>query len=149
MRRLYAESFAPWCDKARWALDHHRVAYDYVQHVPLMGELPLRLAARRPLGRVTVPLLVDDGQVLMDSFEIARHFVLGGRVERAAPWIGPALRFAAQSYRVDEGVTVASRFLDAAEETGVSIAPETRVDVLIALVGFHEHEGRREEERRR
>jgi glutathione S-transferase len=73
MRRLYAESFAPWCDKARWALDHHGVAYDYVEHVPLMGELSLRLAARRPLGRVTVPLLVDDRQVLMDSFEIARH----------------------------------------------------------------------------
>jgi tetratricopeptide (TPR) repeat protein len=83
------------------------------------------------------------------AFEIARHFVHAGRIERASPWIAPALRFAAQSYRVDEGVTVASRFLDAAEETGASVAPETRIDVLIALVGFHEHEGRREEERRR
>lgn len=59
MARLYAESFAPWCEKARWALDHHRVPYDYTEHLPMIGELRLRSAARKWSGRVTVPLLVD------------------------------------------------------------------------------------------
>jgi glutathione S-transferase len=71
--RLFAESFAPWCEKARWALDHHGVAYRWREHVPLVGEPALRLAARRWRGGVTVPLLVVDGLVLMDSFAIARH----------------------------------------------------------------------------
>ncbi len=82
MARLYAEHFAPWCEKARWALDHHRVAYRYTEHLPLLGELVLRVAARRPVGRVTVPLLVDGDAVLMDSFAIARH---AERIGRGAP----------------------------------------------------------------
>ena len=72
MTRLYAESFAPWCEKARWALDHHRVPYDYTEHLPMIGELGLRIAARKWSGRVTVPLLVDGGDALMDSVAIAR-----------------------------------------------------------------------------
>jgi glutathione S-transferase len=69
---LYAESFAPWCEKARWALDHHGISYHSVEHTPLLGELGLRWAARRPFGPATVPLLVSDGLRLTDSFEIAR-----------------------------------------------------------------------------
>lgn len=69
---LHAESFAPWCEKARWALDHHEVAHHHREHVPLLGAPLLRLAARRPRGRVTVPLLVDGDEVLMDSVAIAR-----------------------------------------------------------------------------
>jgi glutathione S-transferase len=71
--RLYAESFAPWCEKARWALDHRRVPYRFIEHVPLLGEAPLRLAARRPFGLVSVPLLVHGGVVIMGSLDIARH----------------------------------------------------------------------------
>jgi glutathione S-transferase len=72
---LYAESFFPWCETARWALDHHRVQYRSHEHVPLFGEVALRLVARRPFGRVTVPLLVDGPLVLMDSVAIARSAV--------------------------------------------------------------------------
>lgn len=71
--RLYAESFAPWCEKARWALDHHGVAYRAVEHVPLFGAMALRFAARRPLGRVTVPALRVGRRVVMDSLAIARY----------------------------------------------------------------------------
>lgn len=73
MPHLYAESFAPWCEKARWALDHHRVRYRYTEHVPMLGELALRIAAGRARGLVTVPLLVHGDEVLMDSVAIARH----------------------------------------------------------------------------
>ncbi|MGA9523810.1 MAG: glutathione S-transferase N-terminal domain-containing protein [Myxococcaceae bacterium] len=72
MLHLYAESFAPWCEKARWALDHHGIPYRYTEHVPMIGELRLRLAARRLRGRVTVPLLVHGRDVLMGSVAIAR-----------------------------------------------------------------------------
>lgn len=71
--RFYAESFAPWCERARWALDHHGLTYREVEQVPLVSELTLRIAARRPLRRVTVPLLVHGGTRLMDSDEIARY----------------------------------------------------------------------------
>lgn len=68
---LYAEHFAPWCEKARWALDHHSIAYRYREHVPLMGEWTLRRVSGRYRGPVSVPLLVVDGEVIMDSYRIA------------------------------------------------------------------------------
>jgi glutathione S-transferase len=76
---LFAESFAPWCEKARWALDHHRVAYRWREHVPVVGEPALRLASRRWRGPVTVPLLVGDGVRLMDSQDIARYAERAGQ----------------------------------------------------------------------
>ncbi len=93
--RLYAESFAPWCEKARWALDHHQVPYRYIEHVPMLGEPALRLAARRPFGHVTVPLLVDGADVIMGSFDIARRaerdgeeatLIPPGREDDVAAW---------------------------------------------------------------
>jgi len=79
MIHLYAESFAPWCEKARWALDHHGMPYRFVEHVPMIGEPALRLAARRPFGHVTIPLLLDGAEALMGSFEIARRAERDGR----------------------------------------------------------------------
>ena len=73
MRTLVAESFSPWSEKARWALDHHRLAYAYREHYPLIGELTLRLRARRPRGRVSTPMLLTPEGPLLDSFDIARY----------------------------------------------------------------------------
>src|SRR5688572_23771052 len=84
---FHAESFAPWCEKARWALDHHGIPYREREHVPLVGELALRIAARRASGPVTVPLLVDGDAVLMDSVAIARRAEAHGR---GAPLFPPA-----------------------------------------------------------
>lgn len=39
----------------------------------MLGELRLRIAARRARGRVTVPLLVHGDDVFMDFVAIARH----------------------------------------------------------------------------
>jgi glutathione S-transferase len=75
---LIAEYFAPWSEKARWALDHHRVEYEYREHVPLIGELSLRARTKRLSGRVSTPALVLDGRVLHDSFDIARHAEANG-----------------------------------------------------------------------
>ena len=73
MAQLFQLSYSPWSEKARWALDHHRVRYRKVDHVPMLGELRLRLAAGKLGGPVSVPLLVDGDVVLADSLAIARY----------------------------------------------------------------------------
>jgi glutathione S-transferase len=79
MPTLIAEYFAPWSEKARWALDHHRVGYEYREHVPLIGELALRARTGRVRGRVSTPALVLDSGVLHDSFDIARYAEANGQ----------------------------------------------------------------------
>ncbi|PTL75486.1 glutathione S-transferase family protein [Vitiosangium sp. GDMCC 1.1324] len=72
MRTLYGIGYSPWTEKARWALDHHRVEYRYREHTPLLGELALRW--RTPKGsRPSVPLLVEDDGATTGSFAIARR----------------------------------------------------------------------------
>ncbi|NVB42539.1 glutathione S-transferase family protein [Pseudenhygromyxa sp. WMMC2535] len=68
-------SFSPWTEKARWAVEHHRLPYRYREHTPLLGEPALRLRARkRPAGRpASVPLLIDAHGVWTESDAIARH----------------------------------------------------------------------------
>jgi len=80
MRTLYGLRQSPWTERARWALDHHRVQYRYHEHVPMLGEVLLRLKAKpKPGQKASVPLLVDGDQVLGSSLDIARHAdALGG-----------------------------------------------------------------------
>jgi glutathione S-transferase len=73
MREFTAIAFSPWSEKARWALDHHRVEYREVPYTPLFGEYKLRLRMLKPFGRITVPVLQDGHRWLTDSFEIARY----------------------------------------------------------------------------
>jgi glutathione S-transferase len=72
---LVGEGFSPWTEKARWALEHHGIAFDYDEYTPLMSEPWLRIRARRLRGPVSVPyLLARDGSLsLGDSFAIARE----------------------------------------------------------------------------
>ena len=81
MRTLYGLAQSPYTEKARWALDHHAIAYRYHEHVPLLGEVLLRVKARgRPPGtKPSVPLLVDGPDVLPTSLAIARHADRVGR----------------------------------------------------------------------
>ena len=76
-RTLYGISISPWTERARWALDHHGVAYSYHEHVPMLGEVLLRLKARTK--KASVPLLADRDAVVMGSFEIAKHAESVGR----------------------------------------------------------------------
>ena len=81
MRTLYGLSQSAWTEKARWALDHHTIAYRYHEHVPVLGELLLRIKARaRPSGtKASVPLLADADEVFCSSLAIARHAESIGR----------------------------------------------------------------------
>ena len=89
MAELCAESFAPWSEKARWALDHHGVAYRYREYVPMLGEPWLRLRLKQPSGRVTVPVLFHEGAAFRDSLAIAEH---AERVGSGAPLLPSDLR---------------------------------------------------------
>jgi glutathione S-transferase len=85
MLTLVGEYFSPWTEKARWALDHHRLEYRYREHVPLLGEALLRVRADRLTGRVSVPLLITDTGPILDSFAIAQHADRIGRGARLSP----------------------------------------------------------------
>jgi glutathione S-transferase len=82
-RTLYGLSVSPWSERARWALEHHDLAYAYHEHVPMIGELLLRRKAG--VKKATVPLLADGDLVVMGSVPIARHADKVGRGEPLFP----------------------------------------------------------------
>ena len=71
--QLYGMSFSPYSEKARWALDHHGVAYEWHEHVPMLGERALRRRAGTPGKTASVPLAIDGETVFGDSLAIAQH----------------------------------------------------------------------------
>ena len=86
MRTLVALPVSPWSEMARWALDHHRVSYAYEPYTPMLGEPLLRLRMRRFSGLVTVPVLFEGRQTILDdSLAIARHAEANGTGKRLFP----------------------------------------------------------------
>lgn len=84
MRTLYGMKQSPWTEKAQWALDHHALDYTYHEHLPMIGELLLRmkLRGRTNGGTTSVPLLVDEGdhgEMATSSLDIARYADRVGR----------------------------------------------------------------------
>ncbi len=77
--RLAVLPVSPWSEQARWALDHHGLAYDTIDHAPFLGERRLRRLAGGGDRRVTVPLLLAGNEVIADSFDIARYADREGR----------------------------------------------------------------------
>jgi len=84
-RTLVVLSYSPWSERARWVLDHHRLAYRTVQHAPFLGEFRLRRLVGKRNGRATVPLLLAEGTVLGDSWDIARYADQLGTGEKLIP----------------------------------------------------------------
>lgn len=70
-RTFFGLKQSPWTERARWALDHHRLPFTYHEHVPMLGEVLLRAKARTM--HATVPLLAEGDDVVMGSGTIARH----------------------------------------------------------------------------
>src|SRR5262249_29421130 len=68
MSRLITIPFSHYCEKARWALEHARIAFREEGHVPLVHWR----ASFGAGGRRTVPVLVSDEGVLADSTDILR-----------------------------------------------------------------------------
>jgi glutathione S-transferase len=82
--RLVVLPVSPWSERARWALDHHRLAHEEIEHVPFLGELRLRRLAG-PGRQATVPILIADDRTITDSWDIARYADRAGRGEPLIP----------------------------------------------------------------
>jgi glutathione S-transferase len=71
--KLVALHVSPWSERARWALDHHGIEYEVVHHFPILGERRLRSLVGPAKPQATVPVLVAGGEVLSESWDIARY----------------------------------------------------------------------------
>ncbi|MEO8876736.1 MAG: glutathione S-transferase [Polyangiaceae bacterium] len=79
MRTLYSIHHSPWSERARFALLHHEVDFREKEHVPLVGEIPLRFRTGKWSGKISVPLLIDDGKSVQGSLAIAEHLDAYGK----------------------------------------------------------------------
>lgn len=75
---LIGESFSPWTQKARWALEHCGIAHRYEEYVPTLDEPRLRLRMRQWSGTVSVPVLRTRGKWLRGSWGIACYAGMAG-----------------------------------------------------------------------
>jgi glutathione S-transferase len=84
-RKLVVLDVSPWSERAKWALDHHGLAYEVVHHMPILGERRLRRLVGPDKPRATVPVLVVDAEVLTESWDIALYADREGRASKLIP----------------------------------------------------------------
>jgi glutathione S-transferase len=72
-RKLVILHVSPWSERARWALDHHGLAYELAHHFPILGERSLRRMVGPDKPRATVPVLIAGSEVLSESWDIAKY----------------------------------------------------------------------------
>src|SRR5690606_22235507 len=63
--------YSPWSEKARWALDHHRIDHRRIAYLAMLGEPWLRLRLGKLVDKVSVPVLFGESWALTDSYDIA------------------------------------------------------------------------------
>jgi glutathione S-transferase len=85
VRKLVSLHVSPWSERAKWALDHHGLAYQRVEHVPIVGERRLRQLVGPDKPRATVPVLVDGDEVLSESWDIAVYADRLGKGSKLIP----------------------------------------------------------------
>ncbi len=76
-RTLVSLPVSPFSERARWALDHHRLRYRTIVHEPFIGEAKLQKLVG-PGKKATAPALIEHGIVIGDSTLIARHADIHG-----------------------------------------------------------------------
>jgi glutathione S-transferase len=84
MPTLYVIHHSPWSERARWALLHHRIKFEEREHVPLVGEVTLRMRTRKP-GKASVPLLIDGSEAISGSLAIGEYVDAKGKKEKLFP----------------------------------------------------------------
>lgn len=71
---LVASPLSPWSEKARWALDHHRIDYVERTQIPVLSAPRLRWKLRRLHDRHVAPIFFDRrGALCLDPLDIARY----------------------------------------------------------------------------
>ena len=85
MPTLYVIHHSPWSERARWSLLHHKIAFEEREHVPLVGELGLRMRAKNTKGKVSVPLLVDEDVAVQGSLAIGEWVDARGKRDKLFP----------------------------------------------------------------
>lgn len=92
---LYKIHYSPWSEKAKWALQARGIAHKQVEYLPMIETLWLRARTGRWTGKLTVPVLIADGQQVGDSFLIAQwaavrgqgpELIADGRLAEVAAW---------------------------------------------------------------
>jgi glutathione S-transferase len=117
--------YSPWSERARWALEHHRIEHRRKVYLPMLGEPALRIRLRRLRGTPTIPLLFGEGLLLDDSFAIARYADQHGT--------GTPLRFAEHEADLARFGRLADELLEAGRirtTARVSQSPEALVESL-------------------
>jgi glutathione S-transferase len=84
MLTLYVIHHSPWSERARWALLHHGMAFEEREHVPLIGEMALRMRAKSQ-GKVSVPLLIDGDEAIQGSLRIGEYVDRKGKKAKLFP----------------------------------------------------------------
>ena len=85
IRRLIRTRYSPWSERAAWVLDHHRLVYDTVEHVPFIGERRLRKIVGPEKKRVSVPVLIAGDEKLTESWDIALYGDREGKGPKLIP----------------------------------------------------------------
>lgn len=83
--RLISLKVSPWSERVKWALDHHRLPYQNIEHAPFIGERRLRRIVGPGRPRATVPVLLTGEQVLCESWDIACYADRVGAGSRLIP----------------------------------------------------------------
>ena len=98
-RRLVVLKVSPWSERAKWALDHHAIAYETIEHTPFLGERRLRRLVGKGKRRATTPVLITDEETLSESWDIVAYadregkgtkLILPGREDEVRRWVGVA-----------------------------------------------------------
>lgn len=105
---LYGIGYSPWTEKARWALDHHQIPYQYREYAPLFGAMALRFKLGIWNKKLTVPALVCKNESLIGSFQIAQ---LAEQKGLQSPLIEPHLQQVKQWDQLSEKALAAGRAL--------------------------------------
>jgi glutathione S-transferase len=82
---LLSLRYSPWSERARWALDHHGLAYHLLEHDPFFGEWRLRRLTGKQVRPATVPLLITERELLRDSYDIALYADRHGKKSPLVP----------------------------------------------------------------
>ncbi len=84
-RILVELPISPWTERARWALDHHKLTWQRVVHEPFIGEGKLKKLTQTTSGPATTPCLIEGDQRFTSSTAIARHADATGSGSKLIP----------------------------------------------------------------